>query len=160
MRTHARWIALAAPVVLGAARVTLGALWLHEGIFKYSAHFGRADILLITHSAQTNTRVPGYFTLFSDGVLRTWPGLFGVAIPLLETALGVILIVGLFPQPVAMISLLTLLTYWSSDQLITQYPVMAALSAIIIAFPAASGHYSIRRLRRAKLTANVVQDGR
>lgn len=160
MRTHARWIALAAPIALSAARVALGALWLHEGIFKYSAHFGRADILLIAHSAQTNTRVPEYFTVFSDSVLRAWPGLFGVAIPLLETALGAVLILGLLPQPAAMVSLLMLLTYWSSDQLITQYPVMAALSAVIIAFPAPSGHYSIRRRRQAKATANVVRDGK
>lgn len=160
MRTHARWIALATPIALGVARVTLGALWLHEGIFKYSAHFGRADILLITHSAQTNTRVPEYFTAFSDSTLRMWPGLFGVAVPLLETALGAILILGLFPQPAAMVSLLMLLTYWSSDQLISQYPVMAALSAVIIAFPAPSSHYSIGRRRRAKITANVVRDGR
>lgn len=112
----------------------LGVLWLHEGIFKYSAHFGRADILLIAHSAQTNTRVPQYFTVFSDNVLRAWPGLVGVAVPLLEVALGAVLVLGLLPQPAAIISLLTLLTYWSSDQLISQYPVMAALSAIIIAF--------------------------
>ncbi|MBA0049326.1 DoxX family membrane protein [Mycobacterium sp. NPDC050853] len=160
MRTSARWIALAAPIALGVARVALGALWLHEGIFKYSAHFGRADILLIAHSAQSNTRVPEYFTAFSDSVLRAWPGLFGVTIPLLEVALGAILILGLIPQPAAMVSLLTLLTYWTSDQLISQYPVMAALSALIIAFPTPSGHYSILRLRRAKVTANVVRDGR
>lgn len=127
----------------------LGVLWLHEGIFKYNAHFGRADILLIAHSAQTNTRVPQYFTVFSDNVLRAWPGLFGVAVPVLEVALGAVLVLGLLPQPAAIISLLTLLTYWSSDQLISQYPVMAALSAIIIAFPAPSGHYSIARFRHA-----------
>ncbi|WP_078313169.1 MULTISPECIES: DoxX family membrane protein [unclassified Mycobacterium] len=160
MRTHARWIALATPIALGVARVTLGALWLHEGIFKYSAHFGRADILLITHSARSNTRVPEYFTVLSDSVLRVWPGLFGIAIPLLEVALGAILILGLFPQPAAMVSLLTLVTYWSSDQLISQYPVMAVLSAVILTFPAPSGHYSIRRRRRATVAANVVQDGR
>ncbi|MFA4083749.1 DoxX family membrane protein [Mycobacteroides salmoniphilum] len=160
MSTPARWIALATPIVLGVARVTLGALWLHEGLFKYSAGFGRADILLIAHSARSNSRIPDYFTAVSDNTLYAWPGLFGVAIPLLETALGVILILGLFPQSAAMVSLLTLVTYWTSDQLISQYPVMAALSALIIAFPAASGHYSIRRLRRAKVTANVVRDGR
>ncbi|CPW11577.1 regulator of polyketide synthase expression [Mycobacteroides abscessus] len=158
--THAGWIARAAPITLGAARVMLGVLWLHEGIFKYSAHFGRADILLIAHSAQTNTRVPQYFTVFSDNVLGAWPGLFGVAVPLLEVALGAVLVLGLLPQPAAIISLLTLLTYWSSDQLISQYPVMAGLSALIIAFPAPSGHYSILRLRRASATANVVRDGR
>ncbi|SKV58848.1 Uncharacterised protein [Mycobacteroides abscessus subsp. abscessus] len=37
---------------------------------------------------------------------------------------------------------------------------MAGLSALIIAFPAPSGHYSILRLRRASATANVVRDGR
>ncbi|SLE93469.1 Uncharacterised protein [Mycobacteroides abscessus subsp. bolletii] len=160
MRTHAGWIARAAPITLGAARVLLGVLWLHEGIFKYSAHFGRADILLISHSAQTNTRVPQYFTVFSDNVLRAWPGLVGVAVPLLEVALGGVLVLGLLPQPAAIISLLTLLTYWSSDQLISQYPVMAALSAIIIAFPAPSGHYSIAQFRHARAATNVVRDGR
>ncbi|QCH23380.1 DoxX family membrane protein [Mycobacteroides salmoniphilum] len=160
MRTPARWIALAAPIALGVARVALGALWLHEGLFKYSAGFGRVDILLIAHSARSNSRIPDYFTAVSDNTLYAWPGLFGVAIPLLETALGAILILGLFPRPAAMISLLTLVTYWTSDQLISQYPVMAALSALIIAFPAASGHYSIRPLRRAKVRANVVRDGR
>lgn len=160
MRTHAGWIARAAPITLGAARVMLGVLWLHEGIFKYNAHFGRADILLIAHSAQTNTRVPQYFTVFSGNVLRAWPGLFGVAVPVLEVALGAVLVLGLLPQPAAIISLLTLLTYWSSDQLISQYPVMAALSAIIIAFPAPSGHYSIARFRHARAATNVVRDGR
>ena len=52
--------------------------------------------------------------------------------PLLETALGVALIVGILSLPAALASLLTLMTYWSSDQLIAQYPIMGILSAVVI----------------------------
>ena len=69
-------------------------LWLHEGIFKYSAHFGRADILLVADGAKTNSRVPGFFAGSAEQVLGSWRGLFGFVIPLLETALGVALVLG------------------------------------------------------------------
>lgn len=124
------------------ARIGLGAFWVHEGLFKYSAHFGRADILLVADSARANSRVPGYFAVMADNVLREWPGLFGVVMPLMETLLGVALILGIRPQLVGLASLLTLLTYWSSDQLIAQYPVMAALSAVVIAWPVAAARLS------------------
>ncbi len=62
----------------------LGIIWLHEGLFKCSAHFGRADIPLVD-GAKSNSRVPDYFAAFADSVLRGWPGLFGFVIPLLET---------------------------------------------------------------------------
>ena len=101
---------LAASIIFGAARVALGILWLHEGIFKYAAHFGRADILLVAGSAKSNSRVPGYFRAFAGRILANWPGLFGFAIPLLEIALGVALIIGALSLPAALASLLTLMT--------------------------------------------------
>jgi len=127
--------ALVAPAVVGATRFGLGILWLREGLFKYSAHFGRADILLVVDSAKSNSRVPEYFTALAEFALRDWPGLFGFVIPLLETCLGVALILGVLTLPAAMVSLLTLMTYWSSDQLIAQYPIMGALSVVVIAWP-------------------------
>src|SRR5271155_4245452 len=91
--------AIVASIIFGAARVALGILWLHEGLFKYSAHFGRADILLVADSAKSNSRVPDYFAVFADSVLRGWPGLFGFVIPLLEAGLGIALILGVFSLP-------------------------------------------------------------
>jgi thiosulfate dehydrogenase (quinone) large subunit len=41
MKPPANPAALAVSIIFGAARVALGILWLHEGIFKYTAHFGR-----------------------------------------------------------------------------------------------------------------------
>ena len=75
-----------------------------------------------------------YFGAFAGAVLGSWPGLFGFAIPLLETVLGLALVVGVLSLPAALASLLTLMTYWSSDQLIAQYPIMGVLSAIVIAW--------------------------
>jgi thiosulfate dehydrogenase [quinone] large subunit len=132
MKLRDKPASLVASIILGAARVALGILWLHEGIFKYTAHFGRADILLIVGSAKSNSRVPGYFGAFAGAVLGSWPGLFGFAIPLLETVLGLALVIGVLSLPAALGSLLTLMTYWSSDQLIAQYPIMGILSAIVI----------------------------
>lgn len=137
---------LAASVAVGAARVGLGILWLHEGLFKYSAHFGRADILLVADSARSNSRVPEYFTAVADFALCGWPGLFGFLIPLLETCLGLLLTLGILTLPAAMVSLLTLMTYWSSDQLIAQYPIMGALSVVVIAWPLLAGRFSATSL--------------
>lgn len=128
-----------ASIVFGAARVGLGVLWLHEGYVKYHAHFGRADILLVAQGATTNTRIPGYFTALAS-LLRSVPGVFGVLVPLVETALGIALILGILTLPAALASLMNLMTYWSSDQLITQYPIMGALSGIVVAWP----HYATR----------------
>src|SRR5690242_13181766 len=111
-----------APLVIAAARIVLGGLWLHEGIFKYSAHFGRADILLVADGAESNSRVPGYFGVMAH-LLHAWPALFGFLIPLLEATLGAALVLGVVSLPAALASLMTLMTYWASDQLITQYPV-------------------------------------
>jgi thiosulfate dehydrogenase [quinone] large subunit len=153
MKFQMKSAALAAPVTVGAARVGLGILWLHEGLFKYSAHFGRADILLVADGARSNSRVPEYFTAVAEFALRGWPGLFAFLIPLLETCLGFALILGVLTLPAAMVSLLTLITYWSSDQLIAQYPIMAALSVVVIAWPLLAARFSttsliVRNLQR------------
>jgi thiosulfate dehydrogenase [quinone] large subunit len=124
----------------------LGALWLHEGLFKYRAGFGRADILLVVDSVSSNRRVPGFFVAFSDFALKGAPGVFGVAMPLVETLLGVALILGVATLPAAIASILTLLTYWSADQLVNQYPVMAALSILIIIWPVAAARISTTTL--------------
>ena len=135
MTSRIRPTTLAASIIFGAARVALGILWLHEGIFKYTAHFGRADILLVVNSAKSNSRVPEYFGVISQHLIGKWPSLFGFGIPLLETGLGVALAIGVLGLPAALASLVTLMTYWSSDQLIAQYPIMGFLSAIVIAWP-------------------------
>lgn len=146
MKPPANPAALVASIIFGAARVALGILWLHEGIFKYAAHFGRADILLVVDSAKSNSRVPEYFGALAGRILGSWPGLFGFVIPLLETALGVALIIGALSQPAALASLLTLMTYWSSDQLIAQYPIMGILSAVVIAWSAWAARLSATSL--------------
>lgn len=140
--------AWAAPVVLGAARVTLGGLWLNEGITKYRAHFGAPDILLVAANADTSSRVPGYFRVFSDATLRQAPHLFGFVMPLLETSLGIALVLGVLTWLTAAGSLFQLLTYWCADQLIDQYPAMALLSAVVMLFPAAAGRISVTEVLR------------
>lgn len=47
------------------------------------------------------------------------------------------MILGILTLPAALASLMTC---WSSDQLITQYPIMGALSGIVVAWP----HYATR----------------
>ena len=146
MKIQVKSAALVAPTVVGATRVGLGILWLHEGLFKYGAHFGRADILLVANSAKSNGRVPDYFTVLAESALRGWPGLFGFLVPLLETCLGVALILGVLSLPAAMVSLLTLMTYWSSDQLIAQYPIMGVLSVVVMAWPLLAARLSTTSL--------------
>lgn len=135
-----------AAALTGAIRVTLGVLWLHEGTLKYRAHFGAADILLVANSAKSNSRVPGYFKSFSDFALAGWPHFFGFAMPLLETSLGVVLVLGVFSLPASLMSVFTLLTYWSADQLITEYPIMVALSTVVIAWPLLASRFSATAL--------------
>lgn len=149
-RTKGAGVTVAA--ILSAVRILLGVLWIHEGIFKYTAHFGAADILLVADSAHSNSRVPAYFAVFADHTLGQWPGLFGFAMPLLETTLGILLILGLFTLPAALASLLTLMLYWSSDQLIAQYPVMGALSAVVIAFPVFATRISLTTAILARMS--------
>ena len=135
--------ALIALTGITAARLVLGGLWLREGIFKYNAHFGRADILLVADGARTNTRVPHYFGVFAQTVLGRWPSVWGFIVPLIELSLGAALLLGILTLPAALASILTLMMYWSSDQLIAQYPVMGALSALVLVWPMAAARVSV-----------------
>lgn len=130
-------------VVLAAARVALGVLWLHEGIVKWHAGFGRADILLVADGARSNNRIPGFFEFFADHLLRPMADVAGIVVPIVEVGLGIALILGILTLPVALASLLNLMTYWASDQLVTQYPVMGALSVLLIAWPVAASRLSV-----------------
>ena len=40
------------------------------------------------------------------------------------------------------------MTYWSSDQLIAQYPIMGALSVVVIAWPLLAARFSATSLYR------------
>ena len=142
-RTPAAVTARVAPALVGAARVALGALWLHEGVVKYRAGFGAADIGLVVHGAASNPRVPGFFQAFTESVLGTAPGLFGVAMPLLETALGVVLVLGVVAVPAAAASVVVLASYWLADLLVWQYPVMLVLAAAVLALPSAARAWSV-----------------
>ena len=124
-------------------RVALGVLWLHEGLLKYQAGFGSADIGLVVESAASNPRVPSYLTAFSDHVLSHTTTLFGFVMPALETALGVVLVLGVLTLPAALGSVFTLMTYWSADQLIGEYPIMVLLSVVVVAFPVAASQLSL-----------------
>jgi thiosulfate dehydrogenase [quinone] large subunit len=130
--------------------VALGGLWLHEGLVKWHAGFGRADILLVADGAHANNRVPGYFEFFADHLLRPVAGLAGAIVPIVEVGLGVALILGVLTLPIGLASLFNLLTYWSSDQLVGQYPVMGALSAVIIAWPALASRLSVPAFMMAR----------
>ncbi len=152
---------LVASIIVAVTRLALGLLWLDEGVFKYTAHFGRADILLVVNSAKSNSRVPEYFSAFTARIIGCFPGLFGFVIPLLETALGVALVIGVLSLPAALASLLTLMTYWSSDQLIAQYPIMGILSAIVIAWSACAARLSatsliLAALNRKQIAAHLI----
>ncbi|MEU2201527.1 hypothetical protein [Isoptericola sp. NPDC019482] len=137
------WRTHAAPALAGAARVALGALWLHEGIVKYRAGFGAADIGFVVDGAASNPRVPGFFQAFTETVLGAAPGLFGALMPLLETALGVALVAGVLTVPAAAASVVALASYWLADLLVWQYPVMVLLSAVVLTFPAAARAWSL-----------------
>lgn len=136
-------MAMRAARALGsAARVILGVFWIHEGWFKYSSGFGKADIGLVVSSSASNARVPGYFKPFASDVLGALPGLFGLLMPALEVGLGVVLVLGIMPRLTGLGSLFQLMTYWSADQLIWQYPVMALLSGVVAAFYRSSSAYT------------------
>lgn len=143
---RSRAVALAAPVVAGAVRVALGALWINEGLIKYRAGFGAADIQLVVDSAAANSRVPAFFQTFADAVLGGAPELFGVVMPLLEVGLGVVLVAGVLTLPAALMSVVTLMTYWLADQLTASYPVMVALAAVVVAWPLVASRISVTTL--------------
>lgn len=149
--------ALSLSVVLGAARVALGVLWLREGIVKYRAGFGEADILLVADGANSNTRIPEFFTLFADHVLRPFAELAGFAVPLIEVGLGVALIAGVMTLPIALASLLNLMTYWCSDLLVGEYPIMGVLSGLLIAWPALASKFSVPAIVRSQRSRTVPQ---
>ena len=135
-------------VVLTAARVALGVLWINEGLIKYRAGFGAADIQLVVDGAAANSRVPGFFQVFAEHVLGAAPGLFGVLMPLLEVGLGIALVAGVLTLPVAFVSVGTLLSYWSADQLTASYPVMVALAVVLVAWPLLASRWSVTALVR------------
>jgi thiosulfate dehydrogenase [quinone] large subunit len=57
--------------------------------------------------------------------------------------------------------LLTLMTYWSSDQLIAQYPIMGFLSAVVIVWSAWAARLSattlaVAVLNRKRIAAQLI----
>ena len=142
----ARSARVATIVAATLARVALGALWLHEGIVKYHAGFGRADILLVVQSAASNERVPGFYRAFTRDVAGHVPSVFGIGVPLIELALGVALILGIATLPAALLSAFQLCNYWSADQLITQYPVMLVLSVGVATFATGVSQINLRAI--------------
>lgn len=135
-----------ANIVATLARVALGALWINEGVLKYHAGFGRADILLVVQSTAQNPRVPAFYKFFTAHALGGAPDLFGFAVPLIETCLGIALILGILTLPAALASVAQLCNYWLADQLITQYPIMMALSVAVAAFAPSASRYSLTTL--------------
>ncbi|MCS3779905.1 hypothetical protein [Tsukamurella ocularis] len=123
----------AATVAVVAARIALGAAWLHEGYVKYHAGFGRSDILLVVGSATGNPRVPGSFAWFATEVMGRFAAVFGILVPLTEVALGVAALIGLVPRATAFVATGLLGFYWAADQLVMQYPVMVVLAATVLA---------------------------
>ena len=133
-------------VLSGIVGVTLGVLWIGEGWTKYHAGFGAADIRLVADSAAQNSRVPGFFQESCTHILGPNAGLFGFAMPALEVALGIgfIAVVAsrkfadrlpttILARMVGGGSVFTLTTYWLSDQLIWEYPIMVLLSTFLLA---------------------------
>ena len=141
---------LAASILFGAVRVGLGLLWLHEGYVKFRAHFGRADILLVVDGASANSRVPEYFRFVAEHLLRPTADLAGLMTPLTEVALGLVLVLGVFSTLSVAVSSGLLAVYWSSDQLIAQYPVMAVLSVGVVAGHGYSDRWSVIELVRRR----------
>lgn len=158
MTTRVGPAALVATVLATAARVTLGFLWIAEGKLKFDAGFGSADILLVAGRAATDTRVPGYFSWFARATLAQTPGLFGFAMPLLETAIGVALVLGVLTRVAALGSVLLLSSYWMADQLIAQYPIMLLLSVAVLLAPDSARAISLSALLTRRIIATAVAD--
>ncbi|NUS44032.1 MAG: hypothetical protein HOQ24_10140 [Mycobacteriaceae bacterium] len=146
----------AASILVGAARVAAAVLWLHEAFVKFRAHFGSADILLIVTGAASNSRVPDYFRIFAQHLLRPAAAVAGILTPLTELVIGMALILGIFSLWAAVGSVILLATYWSSDQLITQDPIMLVLALTIIVGHAYARPWSVRDLlaRARPITAS------
>lgn len=141
------------PALGSAARIALGVLWVREGMTKYRAGFGRADILLVVNGAKENPRVPGVFSDLLSQSLGRAPTLFGLVVPAWETLLGVVLVLGLLSRPLAGAAIVTLMTYWLSDQLIGQYPVMVLLASTVLVFPMAANAVGVAGLTRTRLAS-------
>ncbi|MGJ6980694.1 hypothetical protein ACSDQ9_09230 [Aestuariimicrobium soli] len=143
-------LARVAGVAAVAARLTLGVLWVLEGITKYRAHFGAADIGFLVSGSETNERIPGYFEWLAHAVMSPLRVPLGFAMPAVEVALGLALILGVLPLAAALASIALLATYWSGDLLIAQYPVMLLLSAGMVMAPKVSGRWGITSLWRRR----------
>lgn len=150
--------ALIAVILATVARVALGGLWIAEGKLKFDAGFGSADILLVAGRAATDTRVPGYFSWFARNTLAQAPGLFGVAMPVVETAVGIALVLGILTRVATLGSVLLLSSYWMADQLIAQYPVMLLLSVAVLMAPDAARAISLSALVTRRVVAAAVRD--
>ncbi|MFI2489281.1 hypothetical protein ACH47X_20390 [Promicromonospora kroppenstedtii] len=48
--------------------------------------------------------------------------------------------------PAALAGVLTLMTYWSADQLTASYPVMVALGVLLIVWPVVATRFSVTAL--------------
>lgn len=137
-----------AAVAASVARVVLGIFWLGEGITKYRAGFGQADILLVVGSTSKNPRVPEFYKFFTEHILGPGSGFFGILMPALELGLGILLILGVLPRWIAAAGSALLVSYWLADQLIAQYPIMILLAIPVIAWPLAAGTLSLPALWR------------
>ena len=144
-----------AAIAATLARVVLGILWINEGILKYQAGFGRADILLVVQSTAHNPRVPEFYRFFTATALGGAPDLFGFGVPLVEVCLGVALIAGVLTLPAALGSVALLCSYWLADQLIVQYPIMIGLSVVVATFVRAASTFSLSALVLARLRRPV-----
>jgi thiosulfate dehydrogenase (quinone) large subunit len=136
------------PALAALPRVLLGILWLGEGAVKVRAGFGTADIGLVVDGATTNPRIPGAFAWFAQNVMAPFSAVLGPTVPLLELALGLLLVLGVVTTPVVLASTATLALYWFSDQLVWQYPVMALLGAAAIALVVPARPATLLGLRR------------
>lgn len=154
----ARITAPVGTLIVTAARVGLGVLWVAEGVQKVAAGFGAADIALVVEAAHTS-RIPAAFTAVADTVLRPLAPLFGVGVPLWELLLGFLLAAGVAPRAAAIASTSTLLTYWSSDQLTPAYPLAGVLGLLVLAAPVAARRWTLARAITARRRRDATPPG-
>ena len=74
----------------------------------------------------------------------------GLMTPLTEVALGLVLVLGVFSTLSVAVSAGLLAVYWSSDQLIAQYPIMALLSVGVLVGQGYSNRWTIMTLVRRR----------